>query len=606
MIKFPYGICDFRAIMEDGFYYVDRTEQIPQLEETGRQLLLLRPRRFGKSLLLSMLENYYDVAKADKFEALFGRLAIGKNPTKLHNRYFVLKWDFSAVNPQGKPDEIKQALHRYINSRIKNFAINYKQLLPFEIEIHPVDAVVSFQSLLTAIQQTEHSLYLLIDEYDNFANELMMGSRKSDTERYKTLLYGEGSLKALFKVIKSTAAGMGLERVFITGVSPVVMIDITSGYNIAENISLKPKFNDLCGFWESEIHSALSQAVKECKFSDHEVDKGLNMMRTFYNGYCFSYENEPLVYNPTLAVYFMKNFKENCKYPQDMLDENLAMDKGKLRFITQIAQGDQMILDALTEENLITIPTLEKRFGVEDMLYMTKDNIFLASLLYYFGVLTMAGKTEFGDTILRIPNLVIRKVYVEQIKEMLLPEGDFKNDAIEAAKALYQHGSMQPLCNFVEKRYFKVFSNRDYRWSNELTVKTAFLTLLFNDTFYIMDSEAAIERSYADLTMIVRPDMRRYKLLDIIIEFKFVSLPDAGLTGQEAQSMTLEELKAIKYVKDKLSKAQKSLERYREILVNKYNEAYRLHCYGVVSVGFARLVWEEMEFQYNGPQILDH
>ena len=594
MIKFPYGISDFQAIMKEGFYYVDRTDRIAQIEEAGYHLLFLRPRRFGKSLLLSMLENYYDVARAEQFETLFGNLVIGKNPTELHNKYFVLKWDFSAVNPQGSPEEIKQTLYRYVSSCIENFSVKYKQLLPTEINIHPTDCVISFQSLLTAIQQTPYRLYLLVDEYDNFANELMMGREKTDLERYKTLLYGEGALKALFKVIKSAATGGGLERTFMTGVSPVVMSDITSGYNIAENIYLDPKFNDLCGFCESDIETALKQIANECDFPIEDADKALNMMRTFYNGYCFSYEKMPLVYNPTLAIYFMKEFQRNCKYPRSILDDNLAMDKGKLRYIAQLPQGDMVILDALAEQNPITIPELAKRFGVEDMLYMTKDNIFFASLLYYFGVLTMAGDTPLGEIVLEIPNLVIRKLYVEQIQDMMLPDFTSREDARHSAGTLYQKGDMQPLCDFIEKRYFKVFSNRDYRWTNELTVKTAFLTLLFNDTFYIMDSEPAIERGYADLTMILRPDMRKYELLDILIEFKYVSLTDAGLSGDKAKNMTIDELRAIPVVEEKLSEAKDKLRQYAETLKQKYGDSLRLHSYGMVSIGFDRLVWEEI------------
>jgi hypothetical protein len=383
--------------------------------------------------------------------------------------------------------------------------------------------------------------------------------------------------------------------VFITGVSPVVMSDITSGYNIAENIYLDPQFNDLCGFCESEIDTALKQIARECDFPIEEADKAMNMMRTFYNGYRFSYEKTPLVYNPTLAIYFMKEFQRNCKYPRTILDDNLAMDKGKLRYIAQLPQGDMVILDALVEQqHPITIAELAKRFGVEDMLYMTKDNIFFASLLYYFGVLTMGGDTPLGEIILRIPNLVIRKLYVEQIQDMMLPDFTSREDARHSAQALYQKGDMQPLCDFIEKRYFKVFSNRDYRWTNELTVKTAFLTLLYNDTFYIMDSETAIERGYADLTMILRPDMRKYQLLDILIEFKYVGLTDAKLTGEKASEMTIDELKVIPVVKEKLSETKGQLRQYAEILKHKYGDLLRLHSYGVVSIGFDRLVWEEV------------
>ena len=327
----------------------------------------------------------------------------------------------------------------------------------------------------------------------------------------------------------------------------------------------------------------------------HEIDKAMTMMRSFYNGYCFCYENKPLVYNPTLALYFMKSFQKHCKYPDKILDSNLAMDRGKLRYIARIPDGDKLIVQALNDKEPVTVSELADRFGVEDMLTLTKDNAFMASLLYYFGVLTMGGKTDFGELILRIPNLAIRRLYAEQIQEMMIPEVSVKEQALQAAKALYQTGDMQPLCDFMEQRYFKVFSNRDYRWSNELIVKTVFLTILFNDTFYIMDSETALERSYADLTMIVRPDMRKYQLLDILIEFKYVSLPDARLTGEKAKQTTSDELKAIPVVNEKLSEAEDKLRQYREILVKKYNEAHRLHSYSVVAVGFDRLVWDELK-----------
>jgi hypothetical protein len=591
MIKFPYGISDFQKLIKKNFYYVDRTDRIPQIEEAGDQLLFLRPRRFGKSLLLSMLENYYDVARAGQFEEIFGNLAIGKNPTELHNKFFVLSWDFSVVDPQGSPEEIKQAMHRYINSRIENFAVLNKKLLLTEINIH-LDCVISFQSLLTAIQKTPYRLYLLIDEYDNFANELMMGRGKTDLERYKTLLYGEGSLKALFKAVKSASTGRGLDKAFITGVSPVVMSDITSGYNVAENIYLDPKFNDLCGFCESEIDTALKQIARECDFPIEEADKALNMMRTFYNGYCFSYEKMPLVYNPTLAIYFMKEFQNRCKYPRNMLDSNLAMDRGKIRYIAQLPEGDKLIVKSLSDEEPITIYKLADRFGVEDMLTVRKDNEFMSSLLYYFGVLTM-GETLFDKIVLTIPNLVIRSLYVEQIQDMLSPEFR-KDDAMKCSEIFYQTGNMQPLCDLIEKSYFNVFSNRDYRWTNELTVKTLFLTLLFNDILYIMDSESALQRTYADLTMILRPDMRQYKLLDILIEFKYISLSDAKLIGEKAKEMSVDELKAIPIVKEKLSEAKTKVKQYSEILNQKYGDLLRLRSFSVVFIGFVRLAWEDV------------
>nr|VFK64229.1 MAG: Predicted AAA-ATPase [Candidatus Kentron sp. TUN] len=236
-MKFPYGISDFDSLITRQFHYVDRTDHIPLLEEAGDQLLFLRPRRFGKSLLLSMLENYYDLNKADRFEELFRSLTIGQTPTTGHNRYFVLKWDFSGVSPVGDGEEIKRNLYDYLNNCIGAFSDYYREALSgYPIRINHQNALASFQSLLNAGQQTGHPLYLLIDEYDNFANELMMGHRSWEESRYQALLSGESIMKALFKTIKMAASGEGLSRVFITGVSPVAMSDLTSAYNVAENM----------------------------------------------------------------------------------------------------------------------------------------------------------------------------------------------------------------------------------------------------------------------------------------------------------------------------------------------------------------------------------
>ncbi len=215
----------------------------------------------------------------------------------------------------------------------------------------------------------------------------------------------------------------------------------------------------------------------------------------------------------------------------------------------------------------------------------------MTSFLYYFGVLTIDGQTEEGKLILRVPNLVTRGLYVERIQQMLLPEPADRDDGVFAAEQLYTKGDMDPLCEFVEQRFFKVFRNRDYRWANELTVKTAFLTLLYNDILYIMDSEKNAGTGYADLTMIIRPDMRRFKILDVLIEFKFVSLKEAGLTGEEARGLSMEELLAIPAMQAKMKEAEKQVKQYGNALEQKYGDL-RLNRYGVVSIGFERLLWQ--------------
>jgi len=338
-MKFPYGICDYYNIITENYFYIDRTNKISLLENVGKYLLFLRPRRFGKSLLLSTLENYYDVAKASQFEELFGHLAIGKNPTPKHNQYFVMNWDFSAIDSSGELDEIRQRMHNHINVCIEQFIAYYEDFLNYNIQIHPSDALRSLQSVFAAVKRTPYKIYLLIDEYDNFANEVMMAEQSTSQERYDDLIKSEGALKAIFKTVKYGTKGIGIDRIFITGVSPVVMSDTSSGFNIAENIYLKPKFNDLCGFWESEILTVLRQIAKKCDFSEQQVNEALIMMRTLYNGYSFSYDQKPLIYNSTNTLYFMEHLQETCQYPRQNLDDNLAMDRGKIVYISQLPHG---------------------------------------------------------------------------------------------------------------------------------------------------------------------------------------------------------------------------------------------------------------------------
>jgi hypothetical protein len=378
-----------------------------------------------------------------------------------------------------------------------------------------------------------------------------------------------------------------------------VMSDITSGYNIAKDIYLRPEFNDLCGFTEAETTEILRRVAEACEFSAAQADETETMMRTFYDGYCFNYEAgededaAQFIYNPTMALYFLEHVQRRCRYPRQVLDSNLAMDRSKIAYIARLPHGGQLILDVLHEGKATSVPLLANRFGVQEMLRADQDTTFMASLLYYFGVLTLRGRTPGGKLQLCIPNLVIERLYAEQIQEMLLPDLAH-GDATRAAEALYSAGEMQLLCEFVEQRYFKVFDNRDYQWANELTVKTAFLTLLFNDTFYIMDSEPALERAYADLVMIVRPDMRQYQLLDVLIEFKYVALGEHDLTGKQVRAMTDEALHALPAVQEAFAAAGEQLAAYRRALEAKYGAALDLRTYAVVAVGFDRLVWEEI------------
>jgi hypothetical protein len=591
-MKFPYGISDFNAIISENYFYIDRTDRIPLIEQAGKQLLFLRPRRFGKSLLLNMLANYYDLAKAEQFESLFGTLKIGSNPTPKHNQYLVMTWDFSAVLPMGSTLELKSTLYKHINSWIAGFAATYQRWLPTAIELSD-DGNVSLHNLLNVVRQTDYKLYLFIDEYDNFANEVMAAQVREEP-RYAELVYGEGLLKSVFKNIKIATTGKGLDRVFITGVSPVVMADMSSGYNVATNIYHLSEFNDLCGFHDTEIQQTLQQIAEYCQMSETEWQTALTVMRQFYNGYCFNQRDKGMVYNPTLALHFFRHFAHYCEYPDDLLDYNLAMDRNRLNYIAKLPHGREVIEKALDESKPLTVPKLHDRFGVEDLLKSEPHEKELASLLYYLGVLTLDGTTPFGDLKLRIPNLVIRSLYVEKLQELLLPKVH-DEDYHEAKQIFLSTGDLQPLCDFIEPR-FAVFSNRDYRWNAEVAVKTAFLMFLFDDRLYIIDSEPELNRRYADLVMIVRPDARCYQILDHLLEFKFLSLhKDLNLTAEQIRAFSREQINALVPVQTAFAQATAQLQSYRSTLEKIYGDRLQLKMATVVALGFERLVWQKVD-----------
>ena len=590
MIKFPYGMAAFRQIVTQGYFYCDRTHAIPLLEQAQSQLFI-RPRRFGKSLLLSMLENYYDVARKNDFDAMFGHQAIGRYPTTFRNSYFILRLDFSCVDPTGTPDDVKRSLYNHINACIEDSIQTYRFSgfdLP-EITIDRSDALYSIRSFISAIKTLSHPIYLLIDEYDNFANTVMMLPTPDSRNNYTALVHDEGVLRTFFKMVKSSTGGAMFDRVFITGVSPVVLSDITSGYNIAEDIFFEPEFGDLCGFQQEEVAKTLGDIAAGCGFGEEKASEALEMMRTYYNGYNFVPRGQRMVYNPTLCLYFFKQFQKRCAYPRKMLDANLAVDYSKLEYVAGIPGGRELILSLIQKRSEINVLDIEDRFGLSEMLSdHSKDKTFIASFLYYFGVLTLAGETDKLQLILKVPNLVMHSLYVERVQRMMLPDPVVRDCGRLAAEKVYQEGDIEPVCTFVQDHLFGVFKNRDYAQANELTVKTAFLALLYNDILYIMDSEPELKRRYADLTMIIRPDMRRGKIFDVLIEFKFLSLKQLNLSGETIRSMSPAELYAQPMVKHALEEGTDQVMDYGHRLADRYRNL-RLKKFVVAALGFERI-----------------
>ncbi|MBO0611445.1 AAA family ATPase [Thiothrix fructosivorans] len=594
MIRFPYGISNFHAIRTEGYLYLDRTQHIPLLEEAGKQLVFLRPRRFGKSLLLSTLANYYDIKTADQFDTLFSGLEVGRNPTPEHNRYLILRWDFSKVSAQGSIDDIRSSLFEVLNQEFEGFIETYRDHLTSPVNIRE-DALATFMAVLNSVHLSGQQLYLLIDEYDNFANEVLVRD-PHNSRRYQDLLEGEGILKSLFKIIKGSAAEGKIGRVFITGVSPLVLADMTSGYNVATDISLMPRFNALCGITQLELGGLVTGVLQHCKQDENQRDGLLQTLKQFYNGYRFCDQlDKPLLYNPILCFYFLRHYQDECKAPRQMLDGNLMMDAARIRYLATQPSGTGVVERILDEENTITLDILETRFGVEKLADLQQDERYLLSLLYYFGVLTIVDTDILGKLTLGIPNLVTRALYVDELRQRILPAPKDRIAVANMAEKFYQSADLQPLADYLEQKYFAAFNNRDYAWSNELTIKTAFLTLLFNDIYYVVDSETALQRRYADLVLVIRPSMRQYPTLkDIVLEFKYLSLSDLKLTGEQVREQSRESLAQLPAVQAALNAALQQLQHYRSVLAEKYQEPQRLHCIAVIALGFDRVVWQAL------------
>ncbi len=595
MIRFPYGVSDFFHIRDSGMLYLDRTAALPALEAAGAQLLFLRPRRFGKSLLLSVLANYYDANRAGDFSKLFGDLAIGANPTLEHNRYLVLRWDFSKVSAQGDTATITRNLFGHMNEAMAGFADYYQAQLRSALRIHEDNALASFESLVNVVKNSGYPLYLLIDEYDNFANEVLMQAQQT-RQRYEDLVQSEGILKTVFKAIKASASEGKLRRVFITGVSPVVMSDMTSGYNVVTSIYLEPELSAVCGITAPELTELVQQVAAACPPQQVTAMTVLATMREFYNGYRFCSDmQQPKVYNPTLCFYFLRNLQKHCVPPEQILDANLAMDAGKIRYIAALPRGEAVIRKLMDEQTPMLIDALENRFGIEALQELQGEERFMVSLLYYFGVLTLTGRGILGELELGIPNLVTKALYVEALRKRVLPEAQDTDTVRALARQVYQTADLTALAEFMERKYLAALSNRDYRWSNELTVKTAFLTLLFNDTFYVMDSESALQRHYSDLTLIVRSNMRQYALLDIVFEFKYLPLTELGLSGEQVCSLSRVACLALPAVQTALTAALAQLAHAQQVLIEKYQQPQRLRCLAVVALGFDKLVWQRLD-----------
>ncbi len=597
MLEFPYGIADFHRIRQQRLVYVDRTTHIRDLERLGSILVFLRPRRFGKSLWLRTLATYYDLRHAGDFEEIFGGLDIAREPTPLANRFFVLSWNFSRVTSRGGVDRIAESLRDHVLSRAKTFALDYRDHLPSPVETDGSPETV-LDSLLGVVRQTPYKLYLLIDEYDNFVNEVMA----ADVQTYRALFDAGGPFKELMKTVKDSTEGLGLERVFVTGVSPVALNDLTSGFNTADDVSLEPSLAGLCGFDEGDLRDLLALIAEERSLPSDAIERTVDMMRVWYNGYRFSPRTDAVVYNPTNVLYFLKRLYLHGHPPEKLHDKNLRTDQGKLAFLARTAAGSGVIEQLTEGSGEIDVPELLDSFSLDDLTArMIKDPDAVASFLYYMGLLTLSD----APGRLRIPNLVVRKLFLDRLLEVFLPDLADSSVARRVAMRFFADGDLAPLLAFFEEKLLPVLSNRDRGAAprraglagsgvNEMVIKTLFLSILFDDQRYVTCSELEVERRYADLCLLVRPETRRPGAFDLLFEFKLVRRSRLGRSGRELRDLDEAALRELPAVDKAFSEARGQVRDYRAALVEQRGDELSLRSYVVVAVDLERMLGEEV------------
>lgn len=530
----PYGMMNFADIRLDNYYYVDKTSFIPVIEQSDRFFFFIRPRRFGKSLTLNMLQHYYDVHTRDKFDALFGDLYIGKHPTRDRNSYLVLYLNFSGIS--GELHNYRQGLDAHCNTSFDYFCDIYAEYLPKgikEVLNEKAGAVEQLDYLYHQCELAGQQIYLFIDEYDHFTNAIL--SDAESIHRYTEETHKEGYLRAFFNRVKAGTYS-SIKRCFITGVSPVTMDDLTSGFNIGTNYSLTPKFNAMMGFTEDEVREMLTYYSTKAPFH-HTVDELIELMKPWYDNYCFAQEcyDQPTLYNSNMVLYFVKNYIDNNgKAPRNMIESNIRIDYEKLRMLIRKDKEfahDASIIQTLVSQGYITG---ELKDGFPAANIVDSDNF--VSLLYYFGMLTVSGTFE-GKTKLIIPNQVVREqLYTYLLNTYNEADLSFNNhEKDELSSALAYDGAWQSYFDYIADCLKRYASQRD-KQKGESFVHGFTLAMTAQNRFYRPISEADTQSGYVDIFLSpmleIYPDMSH----SYIIELKYARYKDPESRVEELRA----------------------------------------------------------------------
>ena len=542
MRRFPYGETNFEIIRTDGSVFVDKTKYIAELEQQPKFQFFIRPRRFGKTLWLSVLENYYDINRADKFDMLFGDLHIGRQPTELKNRYLILRLSFAGISTDKGKDVLISDFYAQVRSSVENFCEKYFELLQDKV-IAMVDstAISIIGDLHKLVARCNQRLYLIIDEYDNFANELIAGDDKA---MYYDLISGEGYVKAFYKAIKEGTSS-SIERLFMTGVSPVMLDDLTSGFNITSNLTQEPALNAMLGLTETEVQNLAAEVCPDSM----DLQKLQDDLREYFNGYKFSTRAKDRVYNTNMVIYFLEAVRQHGVYPQYILDRNVVTDYRKTEMLARKFDAYESLQQIASGGTIMT--RLVDRFDL-NTIYENQDNYW--SLMYYLGLLTIKS-TDIAKVELGVPNYAIKSMFWENFSMRMSADKKILRPAeyYDSMRKMRLTGEAVEFIGAFGKLLTKALSFRDLIAIDEKHIKMALSALLFTIGDYLVDSERELGGGYADILLQENPANPGSSNYEWVIELKYL------------KKKTLKEYERV------VTEAKIQAENYRTAYVEKYH-----------------------------------
>ena len=514
----PYGVADFATVIEQNLYYVDKTMFIPELEKQPRNLFFTRPRRFGKSIFLSMLYSYYDCTQSHKFQSLFGNLWIGQHPTPLQGKYQVLFLDFSQIT--GNIDKLETKFNSFLSINLDAFVRQYSEYYQAEMEeiLAQEDFEEKMELIFKAAKAHQYHLYLIIDEYDNFTNVIL---NERGEKVYHAITHADGFYRDVFKKFKGN-----FERIFMMGVSPVTLDDVTSGFNIGWNISIKPEFDEMLGFSTTDVVEMFTYYKKHGSIpADSDIDAIVNDMKPWYDNYCFAKQalkKKTRMFNCDMVLYYLRNYMDAGCPPEEMIDPNTRTDYGKMKKLLQFDKLDgerKGIIRKIAEEEQIVTQLYESFSAYQ----IPKAEIF-PSLLFYYGMLTIKG-TRGSKLILGIPNNNVRKQYYGYLEEEYQAKAYVDvNQLTDYYYDMAYDGKWEEGLRFMADAYAKVSSVRD-GIEAERNLQGFFMAYLNLNNYYVTAPELELNHGYCDFFLL--PDLTHYASQhSYILELKVLSKKD--------------------------------------------------------------------------------